>query len=152
MIISRPNHDAANGIISFLFYSWEVFHDIFVLHLPYPFICQWTLKNIYLYTCLFIWLCWTFVAAGRPSLVAASGCYSLLGCVGFSLCWLLLLQGTALDVQARGLQWVGLAALQHGTWNLPVPGIEPEVPVLASRFLTTQPPGFRFFPCLGYCE
>ena len=39
----------------------------------------------------YFWLCWVFVAAHRLSLVAASGGYSLLPCVGFSLWWLLLL-------------------------------------------------------------
>ena len=39
-------------------------------------------------------LCWVFVAARRLSLVAASGGYSLLRCVGFSLRWLLLLRST----------------------------------------------------------
>ena len=44
---------------------------------------------------LFIyWLCWVFVAACGLSLVAASGGYSLLQCVGFSLRWLLLLRST----------------------------------------------------------
>ena len=39
-------------------------------------------------------LCCVFVAAHRLSLVAASGGYSLLWCVGFSLRWLLLLWST----------------------------------------------------------
>ena len=38
--------------------------------------------------------CWLFVAAHGLSLVAASGGYSLLQCVGFSLRWLLLLRST----------------------------------------------------------
>ena len=38
--------------------------------------------------------CWVFVAACRFSLVAASGGYSLLRCMGFSLQWLPLLQST----------------------------------------------------------
>ena len=42
---------------------------------------------------LFIYfrLCWVFVAAHGLSLVAVSGGYSSLQCVGFSLRWLLLL-------------------------------------------------------------
>ena len=40
--------------------------------------------------CGFFWLCWVFVAARRLSLVAVSGGYSSLQCVGFSLQWLLL--------------------------------------------------------------
>ena len=36
------------------------------------------------------WLCWVFIAVQGLSLVVASGGYSLLQCVGFSLWWLLL--------------------------------------------------------------
>ena len=42
----------------------------------------------------YFWLPWVFVAARGLSLVAASGHYSLLRCVGFSLRWLLLLWST----------------------------------------------------------
>ena len=42
----------------------------------------------------YFWLCWVFIAVRGLSLVAASGGYSLLQCVGFSLQWLLLLQST----------------------------------------------------------
>ena len=50
-----------------------------------------------IYYCFFIfifWLHWVFIAVCRLSLVAASGGYSLLLCVGFSFWWLLLLQST----------------------------------------------------------
>ena len=50
----------------------------------------------------FFWLHWVFVAACGLSLVAASGGYSLLRCVGFSLRWLLLLWSTG--PRASGLQ------------------------------------------------
>ena len=43
---------------------------------------------------IYFWLCWVFVAARGLSLVVASGGYSLLWCVGFSLQWLLLLRST----------------------------------------------------------
>ena len=43
---------------------------------------------------IYFWLRWVFVAARGLSLVAASGDYSLLRCVGFSLRWLLLLRST----------------------------------------------------------
>ena len=43
---------------------------------------------------LFIWLCWVFVAARGLSLVVASGDYSSLWCMGFSLRWLLLSRST----------------------------------------------------------
>ena len=39
---------------------------------------------------IYFWLCWVFAAARRLSLVAASGSYSSLQCVGFSLRWLLI--------------------------------------------------------------
>ena len=43
--------------------------------------------NLFIY---YFWLLGVFIAARRLSLVAASGGYSLLWCVGFSLQWLLL--------------------------------------------------------------
>ena len=48
------------------------------------------------------WLLWVFVAVRGLSLVAASGGYSSLWCVGFSLRWLLLLRSTG--SRHRGLQ------------------------------------------------
>ena len=49
---------------------------------------------IYLYKFIYFWLRWVFVAARGLSLVAVSGGYSSLWCMGFSLWWLLLLQNT----------------------------------------------------------
>ena len=43
---------------------------------------------------IYFWLRWVFVATCGLSLVAVSGGYSLLLCVGFSLWWLLLLWST----------------------------------------------------------
>ena len=43
---------------------------------------------------IYFWLHWVFIAACRFSLFVASGGYSLLQCVGFSLRWLLLLWST----------------------------------------------------------
>ena len=54
------------------------------------------------------------------------------GCMGFSLWWLLLLQG-------MGSKTYGLSSYP-GMWNLPWAGIEPVSPVLAGGFLTTGPP------------
>ena len=56
--------------------------------------------------------------------------------MGFSLRWLLLLR--SLDSHAgvvHGLSY------PHGIWNLPGPGLEPVLPTLAGRFLTTGPLG-----------
>ena len=56
-------------------------------------------KQIYLFI---FWLLWVFVAVRGLSLVAASGGYSLLQCVGFSLQWLFFVVEHRL--LARGLQ------------------------------------------------
>ena len=100
-----------------------------------------------------------FVAARELSLVAASGGYSSLRCMGFSLRWLLLLRSTGSRhtgsvVVARGLSSCGLwplerrlsscgtrAQLLHGMWDLPGLGLEPMSPASAGGFLTTAPPG-----------
>ena len=68
------------------------------------------------------------------SLVAASRGHSLLRCVGFSL--------QSMGSRCAGFSSCGTRAqLLHGMWDLPRPGIEPESPALAGRFLTTAPPG-----------
>ena len=95
---------------------------------------------------------WIFVAAHGLSLVAVSGGYSSLRCVGFSLRWLLLLQSTG--SRCMGFSSCGSQALEHrlsscgarawllhGMWDLPRPGLEPCPPALAGRFLTTLPSG-----------
>ena len=58
-------------------------HDFFFLN-----------KFIYLFLAALGLRCWVFVAVRGLSLVAASGGYSSLQCVGFSLRWLLLLWST----------------------------------------------------------
>ena len=81
-----------------------------------------------------------------------SGGYSSLRCAGFSLSWLLLLQSTG--SRGTGFSSCGSRALERrlsscgagawllrGTWDLPIPGIEPVSLALAGRFLTTAPPG-----------
>ena len=62
----------------------------------YPSPCVPLPSHGFLYIILFIyfWLCWVFPAVHRLSLVAASGGFSWLWCVGFSLRWLLLLRST----------------------------------------------------------
>ena len=44
MIVSRSIHAAANGIISFFFIGWVIFHCMNIPHLLYPFICWWTFR------------------------------------------------------------------------------------------------------------
>ena len=43
MTISRSIHVATKGIISF-FNGWEISHCIYVPHVLYPFLCQWTFR------------------------------------------------------------------------------------------------------------
>ena len=56
---------------------------------------------------IYFWLCWVFVAARGLPLVAASGGYSLLRYVGFSLWWFLLLGST-------GSRHAGSVVVAHG--------------------------------------
>ena len=96
--------------------------------------------SIYLFIYLFIWLHWVFVAACGLSLVAASGGYSSLWCVGLSLWWFLLLR--SMGSRHMGFSSCGpRSQLLHGMWDLPRPGIKPVSPELAGGFLTTAPPG-----------
>ena len=124
-----------------------------------------------LFCFIYFWLRWVFVAARRLCLVAVSGGYSPLQCVGFSLRWLLVaehgLQAHGLQqlwlvgsvVVARGLSSCGSRALEPrlssgtrtqllcGMWDLPRPGLEPVSPALAGGFLTTAPSGKSLNAC-----
>ena len=70
---------------------------------------------------IYFWLRWVFVAVCGLSLVAASGGYSSLRCMGFSLCWLLLLWSTgsrhtgfsSCGTRAQQLWCRGLVAPRH---------------------------------------
>ena len=98
--------------------------------------------------------------------VTASGGYSSLCCVDYSLRWLLLLQstgsrctgfsscGTRASVVVHRLSSCGLRTLERrlsrcgaraqllsSMWDLPGPGLEPVSSALAGRFLTSAPPG-----------
>ena len=74
-------------------------------------------------------------------------------CGGFSCCRAQALGAWASVVVAHGLSSCGSWALEHrlrscgarayllcGMWDPPRPGLEPVSPVLAGRFLTTEPP------------
>ena len=77
----------------------------------------------------YLWLCWVFIMG-----------FLQLWCMCFSLCWLLCAAERGL--QARRLRSCGAQTqLLQGIWCLPGPGIEPMSLALASRFLTTGPPG-----------
>ena len=132
----------------------------------YNYLCVGFFVYFFLIYLFYFCLRWVFVAARGLSLVAASGGYSSLWCVGFSLQWLLLLRNTALGVRAsvvvaHGLSSCGSWALERrlsscgarsqllcGMWDLPGPGFGPVSLALAGGFLTTVPPGKSL--CVGF--
>ena len=64
---------------------------------------------------IYFWLHWVFVALHGLSLVVASGCYSLLQGMDFSLQWLLLLWITKLQTfKFQQLQHMGSVVAAHG--------------------------------------
>ena len=76
---------------------------------------KWSLTLFFLLLLLFLfiyfWLHWVFVVVRGLSLVAVSGGYSSLRCVGFSLRWLLLLQSTG--SRRAGFSSCGSRALER---------------------------------------
>ena len=70
-----------------------VFHILCFLLLAI-FILLKSFKVFVLFCLFYFWLFWVFTDLRKLSLAAASGGYSLLRYMGFSLQWLLLLQGT----------------------------------------------------------
>ena len=85
LLISNVMFGLVPSCLSFL-----LFHNLSQLPISSPLTSFSTSPffiSIYLF--IYLWLCWVFVAARGLSLVAASGSYSSLRCVGFSLGWLL---------------------------------------------------------------
>ena len=101
---------------------------------------------IYLFLCIYFWLCWVFVSMRGLSLVVASGGHSSLRCAGLSLSRPLLLWST-------GSRRAGSVVVAHGPscsapcGIYPRPGLEPMSPALAGRFSTTVPPGKPWMNC-----
>ena len=73
-------------------------------------IVQYSIQYNVQYSIVYFWLHWVFVAARGLSLVAASGGYSWLQCVGFSLRWLLLLR--SMGSRRAGFSSCGMLAQQ----------------------------------------
>ena len=91
--MSSPGKLSLRICLSFIFYYYYYFLiNLFILF-------------------IYFWLCWVFVAACRHSLVVASGGYSSLQCVGFSLQWLLLLW--SMGSRHAGFSSCGSWALEH---------------------------------------
>ena len=80
---------------------------------------------------VYFWLCWVFVAAHGPSLVAETGDHSSLWCTashccGFSCCRAVALGARASVVVARGLQSAGSAVAAHKPSCSTACGIPPD--------------------------
>ena len=114
-----------------------------------------SLLFFFIFSYLFFWLRWVFIAACGLSLVAARRDHSSLR-MGFSLPWFLLLRSTG--SRRVGFSSCGSRALEHrlsscgtwaqllcGMWDLPGPGLEAVSLALAARFLTTVSPGKPLF-------
>ena len=106
---------------------------------------------LFMYVCMYIWLCWVFVSVRGLSLVVASGGHSSSWCAGLSSSQPLLLRSTA-------SRRTGSVIVAHGPScsaacrDLPRPGFEPASPALAGRFSTTAPPGKPLFFFFNFYE
>ena len=88
----------------------------------------------------FFWLRWVLIAVCGLSLVAVSGGYSSLWCVGISSWWPLLLQSVGSRLHRLQQLWcIHLAAPQHMR-SSQTRG-QTSDPALAGRFFTTEPQG-----------
>ena len=95
------------------------------------------------YSFIYFWLSWVLVTVCRLSRVEVSGGYFLLWGAGFSLQWLLWLQGT-------GSRHTG-SIVAPSMWKLPRAVVESlSSPALAGGFLTTGPPGKSISTCSKY--
>ena len=70
------------------------------------FFCLFVFLN-FIYSFIYLWLCWVFVSVRGLSPVAASGGHSSSRCAGLSLSWPLLLQST-------GSRCAGSVIVAHG--------------------------------------
>ena len=114
------------------------------------------LKNyVFVYLCIYDWLCWIFVAASRLSPVAAGGGCSLWcavlslqrlpGCTARILgLWAQQSQLTGSRAQAQQLWCRGLAVPQHVRSSQTRD--QTHVPCTGRRLLTTGPPG-KYLQC-----
>ena len=89
---------------------------------------------------IYFWLCWVSIAAYGLSLVMVSGSCSPVAVHGLLIAVASLVSEYGLQcAQAQQVQRTG--QLSCSMWNIPRPGIEPMLPALAVRFLTTRKPG-----------
>ena len=102
---------------------------------PFPLLQPMAITNLLFFflinELIYFWLHCVFVAVRGLSLVVASGGYSSLWCVGFSLQWLLLLRNMGSRragsvVVTRGLQSTGSVAVAHGLSCSAACGILPD--------------------------
>ena len=74
---------------------------------------------LFMYVCMYVWLCWVFVSVQGLSLVAASGGHSSQRCAGLSLSRPLLLRSTS-------FRRAGSVAVAHGPSCFAACGIFPD--------------------------
>ena len=74
---------------------------------------------LFIYLCIYLWLCWVFVSVRGLSLVVASGGHSSSRCAGLSLLWPLLLRST-------GSRRAGSAIVAHRPSRSAACGIFPD--------------------------
>ena len=151
MLVSVPFYTFCHRVEPFFLPSFQLYclsFELAVLLRDLEFFFLISLFILFIY----FWLHCVFVAVHGLSLVAASGDYSSLRWVGFSLRWLLLLRSTG--SRHAGFSSCGSRALERrlsscgawalllrGMWDLPGPGLEPVSPASAGGFPTTAPPG-----------
>ena len=123
-VLAIVNSAAMNIVVHDSWFSQGIYPVVGLLgHMAVLFLVQkffffkFFLKSIYLF--IYLWMHWAFIAAHRLSLVAASGGYSLLWCVGFSLWWLLLLRSTGsrhMDFSCCGSRALERRLSSCGAW------------------------------------
>ena len=105
-----------------------------------------TIKKIfwlYWFFIFFLFLAWDFSSCNEQGLLFVAACRAS-HCRGFCSMGSRLVGFSSCNTQAldhRLLSYVAWAYLLHSMRNLPRQGTEPVSPVLAGRFLSTEPPG-----------
>ena len=127
--------------------SHKDFTFFFFIYIFFP-------SHLFLLLYFYFWLHWVFVAVCGLSLVAASGGYFSLWCVGFSLRWLLLLWRSgsrragfsSCGAQAQWLWCTGLVAPRHvgSSWTRDQTRVPCIVRRILNHFATGESQDFMF--------
>ena len=115
----KPPWQGRGGILCFsdsvsVYFFFKTGLLCFDSNLLYVAFCFETCFGIFFKLCylfIYLWLHWVFIAVRRLSLVAVSGGYSLLWCMGLLLQWLLLLR--SMGSRHTGFSSCGSRALER---------------------------------------